>query len=88
MASNEITVSVPSFVSIPRAAFEEGLVIVSSPDLDEAETDALKNHMLDELGGRVDRPSLVVVNFDAEVIVLDETQMRKMGWVRAEETGK
>lgn len=84
MATQELTVQVPAFISVPRADFEEGLVIISAPDLDEMETDQLRDHIIDQLGPDAKSPSLVVVNFDTEVVVLDEDQMRKMGWVRAD----
>jgi hypothetical protein len=84
MAAN-LTIQVPSFVTLSHSDFTEGIVIVSAPDLDEQETDALDAHIRDQLGSSVEAPALIVVNFGVEVLLLDEEKMRKMGWVRAPE---
>ena len=81
--ADEIRFSVPVFTHTSKSAFEDGLVLISAPDLNEDETDALRNHIVKQLGASVENPSLVVVNFDTTVVVLDEVKMRKMGWVRA-----
>ena len=82
MAVN-LTVQVPSFVTLSRSDFTDGVVIVSAPSLDEQETDQLDQHIRDQLGSAVKDPSLIVVNFGVEVLLFDEERMRRMGWVRA-----
>ena len=78
-----LAISVPAVTHIPKAAFEDGIVVVSAQDLDPTETEALRSHILDQLGGNSQNLSLVVINFEAEFIALSEEQMRQAGWVRA-----
>lgn len=77
------TVDVPTILHIPKEAFESGLVVVSSSDLNASETDELRGVILKQVKPQVEDPSLLVLNFHLDVLILDEERMRELGWVRA-----
>jgi len=83
MADYTLPLAVPAMTLIPRGAISRGLLIVSAPELDEDEIDNLRVHVLDQLEEDGSKPAAIFANFDVKVLMLDEDEMREMGWVRA-----